>query len=387
MTSTTEYNEPSTIGGETTQETSYPETHMFAVSEEFYDIFSVVVNFSFSPIICVFGLIGNITGLNVLLKDPTQKKLTIYTYMFSLMAFDIVFLVVGLVLFAIDVIGLFDVTLYKTIKDRTTYLTMKGYTLIVLKHIAAVLLIIMSVERLLSLTHPFTIKSFCLARFPRAIVAVVSVVSCVYIIPFFLGRETVFLKTEFNETISMRTVNAKYFPIFFVYTFIETIILHYVCPLLLLVLNILIVVQYTRHMIQRKTLQTNRVPTKSQVKITTVVLCVAGLYILLSLPNMFLQTLILVDEDYAFYGSQKFTFYLFVELGDLFARINASADFFIYILVSNRYRRVFKTLFCTCGFRGFQRELYSQSSRERSFMDSGDGKPAKALSIKEHKSD
>jgi len=38
------------------------------------------------------------------------------------------------------------------------------------------------------------------------------------------------------------------------------------------------------------------------------------------------------------------TFKFFIDIGDLFAQVYAATDFFIYILVSRRYRQIFTSM-------------------------------------------
>ena len=64
------------------------------------------------------------------------------------------------------------------------------------------------------------------------------------------------------------------------------------------------------------------------------------LYVLLSIPKLMLQTLFFMDNQYNFDGAYVQTFYFFTFTGDLFARINSANDFFIYVLVSRRYRNI-----------------------------------------------
>ena len=334
--------------------TSLPPLPMFAVNPRVYEQFDFVVNMILTPILCVLGLVGNSVGLYVIGKDPSSKKHTIYTYMFSPMAFDILFLLLGLVTGALDILEHYDAYLGNKIKAYSW--AYKGYCTVVLKHMGSILLIIMTLERWMSLVFPYHVKQSYLSRNPKTIVTVSFVVSAVYIIPFTAGVTVLETTDARNRTIYANGIDQNYFPVFYIYTYIETTVLHYLAPAFVLVFNILTVVSYSRFVKKRSSLG-KRHMSDNQTKITFVVCCVAGLYILLSLPNIFVQTLIFINDDYSFYGRYNLTFDLFIQLGDFLARINAAADFFIYILVSNHFRSVFNSML----FKGD-----SESSRSRS---------------------
>lgn len=135
--------------------------------------------------------------------------------------------------------------------------------------------------------------------------------------------------------------------LFNVYVFINTFILRLGAPLLVLSLNIFIVVLYSRFNKRRKSLNGHK-SRDLQSKITAIVLSVAGLYVLAALPNIFIQTLAIIDDDYLFYGKYRRTLKLFLLVGDLMVRVNATADFALYILVSDHYRAIFYSMFVKC---------------------------------------
>ena len=314
---------------------------MFAIPPEVYQTFNLVVNIILTPLICLLGIVGNAVGIYIIKKDSDSKKHTIYIYMLSLMTFDIGLLVVGIVACVSETIKYYDVYLGNFLLEYCP--PCKGYGIVVLKHVTAILLIIMSIERWMSLVFPYTVKQSVLSKYPRTIVATSFIFSAVYIIPFVAGTRVVPVIDATNRTIYVGTVDEDYFEVFFVYTYIETTILHYIAPLGVLVFNVLIIITYSRLVKQRTSVKPSQI-TDNQRKITLVVLGVASLYVMLSLPNMFVQTLIFIDEDYSFYGTQWLTFRFFIDLGDLMSRINAASDFFMYILVSSHYRAIFQSM-------------------------------------------
>lgn len=337
----------STIASDMDNSTLSTKTPLIQVSTDTFRVFSLVANVILTQIICVIGLVGNSIGLIVLWRDPNKKKLTIYTYLFALMVIDTIFLAIGIYYSINDIIEYYDRYLGNIIK-RHVWIA-KAYTLTLHKHLLAVLLIIMSTERLMSLLRPYDVKNFCLSKYPRTITVLSSIITAVYLIPMHAGFRIESHNDEFNKTVYSNTVDPGYFETFVIVMYVETAVLHYVAPLTVLVLNILTALCFSRFVRQRQSKIRSESGCDNQRRVTIIVFCVAALYLLLSLPNLFLQTLIFIDDSYSFYGQYNLVFYLFMDLGDLFVRFNAATDFIVYILVVRRYRNICKAMFCKCN--------------------------------------
>lgn len=318
----------------------------FAISEVTFKRFNLVNSFILSPLVSLIGIIGNSVGLYILRKDQNRRNMSIYTYLFSLMVFDIAPLFCGFELPVTDVIALFDKELGQFLQSYTFVIV--GYFNILLKHMSAVMLIVMSLERWLSMVFPFKVKYMVLSKHPKTITVLSFILTAMYVTPFSISFRPATFKDEENNTVYANNIAEDFQDMFFVYRYFETVILLYICPAVILIINILIVIAYSR-ILQKKqsTLKTDK-NTGGQTKVTAIVLSVAGLYILLSIPFIFIQSLLLTNEDYSFYGPYKFTFFVFIRLGDLLARVNAAVDFFIYIFVSNHYRGILTSIMCKC---------------------------------------
>ena len=212
----------------------------------------------------------------------------------------------------------------------------------VLRHMTAMMLIVMSIERWMSLVFPYTVKQSCVSKYPRFITIVSFVVAATYLLPF-IGIWGKALKGEANTTDHHNSWNSlsDYTDSFDALVFVETLILHYIAPLILLFFNIALVIAYRRFVSNRPKTSNNG---DNQNRITLVVLGVASLYLVLTLPVLFIQTLGFKDPDYKISGVYESTFKFFIDLGDLFAQIYAATDFFVYILVSKRYYLIFTSM-------------------------------------------
>lgn len=318
---------------------------LFTITTEFYYQFTFIVNLILTPIICVFGLVGNIVGIFVLGKDANNRRLTIYTYLLYLMTFDIMYLVLGLSETATEALMFFNRYLGNFVLEH--FAQWRSYVDSVLNHMSSLLLIFMSTERLWALLSPFTVRNTVLSRYPRTMITTGLVVVSIYLLPFVISVHVISFPNSENRTEYDSVPKSDYFIPFDQFLFVEAIVLHYIAPATVLLLNGVIAIAYSRYLKQRAAcLRSNQCD--DPTKITVVVLCVATMYVLLSLPNLFIKTLLFLDDDYSFYGQFSIIFFLFINISDLMARINAACDFFIYILVSKRYRQVFSTLLCKC---------------------------------------
>ena len=331
---------------QTTSEPASSKQPVFYITNEFFDKFSFIGSIILTPIICMSGLVGNTVGICVLGKYANNKRLTIYTYLLYLMSFDIIYLILGLLEAVTEGIVILDKYLGNMVLENFAFA--RSYLDSILNHMSSILIILMSMERFMALVSPFKVKHSYISRYPRTIIAVSFVLVSIYLLPFIISVHVVSFLNNDNLTEYDSVPKPSYFIPFDKFLIAEAVILNYLAPVTVLVLNVMIAVAYSYYLKQRSLhLQMNQADDRT--KITVVVLCVATMYVLLSLPNLFIKTLLFIDDDYSFYGQFSLTFFFFINISDLMARLNAAIDFFIYILVSKRYRTVLVSMVCNGG--------------------------------------
>ncbi|XP_060578596.1 thyrotropin-releasing hormone receptor-like [Ruditapes philippinarum] len=318
---------------------------LFSITEEAYEEFAFISNIILSPIICAFGIVGNSLGLRVLWKDTRQQKLPIYLFLYSLTCFDLLYLIFGLLRHIPHIIDLIDKQLANYIEEHMKLGTI--YVDMVLAHTSHALIVVMSIERLNALMRPFTVKNSWLSRYPKSIIFVCFMFNVIFLIPYPLyfemgsyqaGNMTEYyiqFKEEAVETMDM-------------YMLVQTIIDYVIPAIVILIINIAIPVVYSRAISERRAIidMTSQGLNNQQTKITSTVFCITLMYFLLSLPNLFIKVMAFIDKGYSFDGKYKLSFWLFIDISNLFSYINAANDIIIYILVSDHYRRVFIQMYC-----------------------------------------
>ena len=309
----------------------------FALHQDVFNLYAIIVNAICTPIVAIFGLCLNGVGIFVLWNDLKFNKQSIYRYMLALMVFDNIYLIVGLILGTVSIINEFDFDLANILFMHGSYLT--GYLDMVIYHASSAILVVMASERFKALVWPLAFKQSCLARYPWTIIISIFVLGILFASPFPLSFDVITINRG-NKTILGIRRKEELIDFYDWYNLIETLVSG-VYPIVMVFLNFAIPIAYCRVMNKRRALRSNNTQQDSQqLKVTIMVILIAMLYVLLSIPKLMLQTLFFMDNQYNFDGAYVQTFYFFTFTGDLFARINSANDFFIYVLVSRRYRNI-----------------------------------------------
>lgn len=319
---------------------------LITVSPNAFKKFSFVLYVILTPLICVLGITVNTTGLCALRRDPKKHQFKFYTYMSFLLVFNLIFLMLGLYESTAEITTMVDYYLGNKLRSFTGIL--RGCLENMIKHTLSGIIIVMSLERLLSLSFPHYAKSSCLTRRPGLVVLSTFLIPAIYIIPGFTAFRIGMYKDSQNETVYEAFVSPEFAGLLYATMSFETVILHYITPATILVLNIMIAISYARFNSKRQSLKTRRA-SDAQPNLTAFVLSVAVLYVLISLPSVVSQTLVLADKNLDFYGKHKLTLMTFNNFGNFLARVNGSVEFALYVMVSKHYRQICYSMFCNWG--------------------------------------
>lgn len=338
---------------------------IFDISPEILSAFIYIVNIILTPIVGVIGLTGNIIGLYLLRIESVRRPLTFNIYLKALLLVDSSYLALGIIAAIVDVVNL--------LQDNGNFLAAhfefyKIYFDTCLSVLSVCMVIVLSMERLASLLWPFTVKKIFLSRHPLIVVVIAFITSTgVY---SFLPLSTTVMISPNSENMTEYMIGIKpgYQTLVDWFTVVTFTISYNILPVLVLVLNISIIIFFSRYTTKLSTHVRSNKTKDYQSKITIIVVCVAGLYIVLSVPNIFVQVLILLDDDYKIDGKFKLFFFFFLHLGDFLLRINAAADFYIYMAVAQNFRSGLKGICCTCHESKPERQSSYVASIEHSYV-------------------
>lgn len=340
-------------GNSTADSAEVDSNKLFSITEEGYKQFAFVSNICLTPVVCGLGLAGNALGFGVLRRE--QKKLSVYVYMCALTFFDGLYLLVGLLRCIPRFIELHD----KYLGNRIESYEQLGsiYVDMILSHTSTALILLMSVERLMALVRPFTVKQMWIAKYPHRLIVVCFFVNVIFLLPFPINFEVKSFVNGENMTEYYLQFKEDSEEFMDKYMAVQTTVDYYLPGLTILIINVAIPVAYYCTLRQQSTRLTSAIGNQ-QTKITLTVLCITIMYFLLSLPNLFIKTLAFFDEGYSFEGKYKLTFWLFIDISNLFANLNAANDFIIYIIVSAHYRKIFVAMYCRMCRRRFADDVF-----------------------------
>lgn len=322
------------------------EQPFFYISEEDYEKSAFITNIVVTPIICSLGLIGNALGVGVLWRDSRQEKLTIYVYMCSLTFIDCIYLFFGCLRSVPNLIKIQDKYLANVIDEHMKLGSI--YIDMVFTYSATTVILVMAVERLMALTRPFTVKHSWLTKYPKRIIGFCLITNAIFFIPYPVNFEVASFENEENRTEYYVQYKPESIEFMNKYTYAHTVIHNYIPGCVILVVNIAIIFAFAKVLKDRNNLQTNIGQNRQQAKLTLTIFCITVAFFLFNLPDLFVKSLAFFDERYSLYGKYRLSFWLFMDLTNLFTYLNAANDFVIYILVSDHYRRIFKRMYCGC---------------------------------------
>lgn len=330
---------------DTTSGSGLEDVPFLIVTEEEYEAFAFVVNIVVTPILCSLGLVGNVLGVGVLWRDSKREKLTIYVYLCFLTLLDSVYLFFGVTRSVPNLIKVADKYFANFIEEHMKLGTI--YIDMVFTYSATTVILVMALERLMALTRPFTVKHSWLSKYPRRVLATCFIVNALFFIPYLLCIEVASFENEDNRTEYYVQFKHDAVELMDAFTFVHTIIHNYIPCCMILVVNFAIPIAFSRILKSRtNTLQMNVNQGSQQTKITLSIFCITVFYFLFNLPDLFCKTLAFVDPRYSFDREYRLSFWLFMDLTNLFTYLNAAIDFVIYILVSDHYRKIFKQMYC-----------------------------------------
>ena len=350
----------------TTNNSSLPadilmETETLVISETDVKMFSYLTRSFINPIICIFGFVSNSLGVGVLKTQARQQKLSILWYLFALTIADITFLGLGIV----DCIPRLGYAIGVFSADRSKYLmahfrTVQSFFDQTSLHSARYIVVVMSIERLISVVDPLHVKDTWFAKHPIKIALGCVIFNAILSLPMMIFP-TVITVEKGNTTDYMFTF--KHYDKFMSKWLLVMATFHSFVPMVMLIpINLAIPLQLYRAFKSSAALNTGI--SKQQSKVTMTVMAITCLYIFLSIPFVVSKILQYVNPEFSMQGRNRIYFWFIADLGRCLGYINGANDFLVYFLASNQYRAVFKAMYChSCSRNSNTQKRYLTSSR------------------------
>lgn len=313
------------------------------ISKEAFDQFYLITELILNPIICIFGLVGNSVGVQLLRRDSRTQGLGFRFYMLVLLITEIVLLCLGLIRPVPEIIKLHNSQFANYFERHMTFTFVFAETCIAF--IASCVLILLSAERLFSLVRPFTFKEYFIVKHPVTVFCICVFLSFAYTIPVAFCLEVTTELSAENATIYILATRPNMEGFMNNYLLFEAVVLHCLCPVALLAFNTALLIAYRRYQKTNTSTFSSKCARDTQAsKLTVIVVTIIVLFLLLSIPDFIGLSLGFTNEEYSFKGKYRQVFRFLIALSNCFEYVNASCTATIYIFASSALRRNF----CRC---------------------------------------
>ncbi|CAH1775635.1 unnamed protein product [Owenia fusiformis] len=288
------------------------------------------------PIICTFGIIGNILSLVVL----QQKKMSSSTNTFlSAMAIaDSIKLINDEIYFVVILMQRYNPEM-----SQTGFVHIYPYSHFVFNCamlITSWITVSVAVERYISVCHPHRAKSMCTIPRARLVSSCVALGMSIIALPSAFKYHTVVSKPldntsegVVNMTIELTSFGKDVYAMN-IYTWIQTL-LRSIIPLFVLVfINASIIRSLGRSKIQGAA-------SAARYRITVMLVAIIVVFLICITPDAIMSTFLglgYYEANYLVRGIREFT--------DLLLAINSAVNFLLYCTFSKVFRETFMSLFC-----------------------------------------
>lgn len=308
---------------------------LILISSATYTRVTFVVSAICTPTLCFAGLIGNGIGITILRKDSKLQSTSFQTYMFALMICHIFDALVGITRSVPHIVAVYDYVLGNFLEENIKRVLV--YTGTVINHLCAFIMIVLSIERLFAIIRPFTFREIWTAKHPKILMLASSIIISFYLLPYLICfKMDTYINFE-NKTLDVLEVTEWCVGLASITSVAETITLHYLALTIILGNNFAIIIAHRRN-VKELVLDKPSVPGRRQqhTRLTVMIICMMILYVLMSLPLMFAQTVALFDNRYYNQSPHRLMYYFFVNIANTLSHINTACDSLIYICISGR---------------------------------------------------
>ena len=313
------------------------------------------------PIIGVFGIIGNILSLIVLLNRKLRSSSTT-VLLIGLAISDCLFLVTMLIRKSTCIISRFDEML--SYEYFVTSFASMYYVNTCFSRVSTLLVAVMSVERVIAVVFPLKVKLVS-TKMKMAITVVFVYLFTFAFLSLLLTQTKVeyIAGTPFIKSSVFYLENQKFMDIYTQY--ITVTIFRWLPKVIVVVCNSVIITFLWRRKIPTENAENvssmSNYP-RTQRKVTVMLVTVAIIFVVALLPgDAFLITGLVVD-GFEIYGKYNNLFVVLSNVALTFEIINSSINFVIYMVLNKTFSEIYRRLFCCCLF-GSERFVRQKTSK------------------------
>ncbi|XP_064644056.1 FMRFamide receptor-like [Lineus longissimus] len=302
---------------------------------EFYRNAKFVTGIVLYPILCTFGITGNILSLIVL----SHKKMSSSTNVFlsALSVSDLIKLVNDVMYFIVVVIERYDTVTGQ--RAMALLYPSAHYILNMSVCVTAWLTVSVSVERYISVCHPTRAKTMCTIQRARIVSVCVFIGMSILALPSGLRYENRWsISNETNQSIVSieLSVFGQHQLFKTAYTWIQNLLRSIIPLFVLVILNSCIIYALWQSRIKGKTMS-------SRNRISIMLIIVVFVFLICITPDAILSTFF----KFGYYDANNLVRGI-REISDLLLQINSAVNFVLYCTFSTIFRGIFIEIFLKC---------------------------------------
>ncbi|XP_061169757.1 probable G-protein coupled receptor B0563.6 [Saccostrea echinata] len=331
-------------------ETVQNKSDLHVITNETLDIVWRIFVFGLIPIFSVFGFVGNILSLAVLyhnrMRNPTNFCLS------ALALADLGFLAQSLLFVGTNIQRELDSALGEQ-RSQMLYPWFGAYASLVAARISSCLILLLTIERFIAVCFPIRAKLICNTRCTLACLIAICLVTSIVFLPYAFKYKIVYDQknatqttlTGMHLTLSKLGKNKAFFE---VYGIILNIVYRFIPIILVLVLNCRIIIITRKTCSTRKLMGTldAKIYSNEQTRITLMLVTISLLFVLCTLPGAMQSILSHYADGYTMTGQYRYAFQCFSYVAYFLETLNCSLNFFIYMVMSKKFHRTYKEIFC-----------------------------------------
>ncbi|KAK3106510.1 hypothetical protein FSP39_021445 [Pinctada imbricata] len=300
------------------------------------------------PILTVWGVVGNVLSLIVLLHKKLRSSTGVI--LVGLALADLLSLLSNMIRKSTGIIGEFDMNFadkYKAMMFGPIFYLKTSFD-----RISVWLVVLISIERFLAVSFPLKIKIWVSKA--RMFIAVVTI----YILTL-ASLSPIAAQYTTGTLHNPRTNSTTYFikPSQFYFNNIDFLKIHneifgiavfrYIPVILVILFNSVIMVSLQRRAKWRSKKSSLKSKDEAQAKITRMLLIVSLVCLICTTPGAIFILYSQIDPDFVFMGKYHNFFLVISDMCMLLEVINSSANFVIYMLCNEQFYQVYKKMFCS----------------------------------------
>ncbi|XP_064601404.1 probable G-protein coupled receptor frpr-1 [Liolophura sinensis] len=299
----------------------------------------------FLPMILLLGCLGNGAVLRTLWNQKPRQSLTVY--LLSLSVNDTVVVLAYAAHWIINIVCLYDPEWGNKITAAMT-VPVYLFLLTAAQRVTGVLTSLLTMERVLAVTCPLTVKSLLLSRHPRKIVTAVYLFCYLYMVPNWF-RYNVSLVVAPSRNASYVFYNLTKFArttdFYRYYGLLAHILMSIIPMIVVLCGNLTIIITMKR----RKNFQDTIMFKKSEEhKVTTLLLCVSFIFLICTIPGTCVLIVTKYNTDFGLTGRERHLFDVLLTISFILVALNSSVNFIVYMICSSRFRKTFTETWRCC---------------------------------------